>query len=203
LKVVVKADAQGSLTSVIDSLKALDTQEVVVRVVGSGIGSIIENDIYMAHASNAIIYGFNVTIPNSVQQLASNQKVSIRSFDVIYELIEDARGELGMLLRPEVVETELGRLVVRAVFKTTKTEVICGGEVTKGKLVVPAIAAVMRGDEKLAEVEITNLKRGPIDAKEVLEGEMCGLSFKTTHRIDLQEGDRLELFQRETVARYL
>src|SRR5690606_31400981 len=100
------------------------------------------------------------------------------------------------LLAPEVVETELGRLVVRGIFKTTKTEVICGGEVTKGKLKVPSLARIIRkspdGDTQIAEVEVINLKRGPQDAKEILEGEMCGLSFKTTSRIDLQEGDHIE-----------
>ena len=203
LNVIIKADVQGSLTSVIDSLKALDTDEVAVRVVGQGIGAITENDIHMAHTSSAIIYGFNVSLPSGVKQLAARDKVVIRLYKVIYELIDDAREELGHLLAPEIVETDLGRLVVRGVFKTTKNEVICGGEVTKGKLTVPALARVLRGDEKLAEVEITNLKRGPADTKEVFEGEMCGLSFRSTSRVDLQEGDRIELFTRETVTRHL
>ena len=99
--------------------------------------------------------------------------------------------------------TDLGRLVVRGVFKTTKTEVICGGEVTKGKLVAPALARVMRGDDKLADVEVTGLKRGPNDAKEVFESEMCGMSIRTTGRVELEEGDRIELFTRETVQRSL
>ena len=203
LNVVVKADAQGSLTSVIDSLKALDTQEVAIRVVGSGIGHVTENDVYMAGASNAVVYGFNVTSQSNIRQLAARQGVDIRVFNIIYELIEDAREELSRLLAPEVVETELGRLIVKAVFKTTKSEVICGGEVTKGKLEVPALARVLRGDEILGEVEVVNLKRGPADTREVFEGEMCGLSFRTKHRIDAQEGDRLELFRREMVTRHL
>lgn len=203
LHVVVKADAQGSLTSVIDSLRTLDTQEVSVRVVGSGIGPVSENDIHMAQTSNALVYGFNVTMQNNVKQLAARQKVSVRLFNVIYELIDDARAELSELLAPEVRETDMGSLVVRAVFKTTRTDVICGGEVIKGKLEVPSLARVKRGDEILAEVEVTNLKRGPADAKEVVEGEMCGLSFRTKQRLTLQEGDRLELFRRETVARHL
>jgi translation initiation factor IF-2 len=92
---------------------------------------------------------------------------------------------------------------VKAIFKTTKTEVICGGEVTKGKLIVPALAKVTRDGEVLAEVEVTNLKRGPQDAKEVVEGEMCGLSLKTANRLELQEGDRIEFFTRKTIARTL
>jgi translation initiation factor IF-2 len=203
LNIIVKADVQGSLTSVVDSLKALDTEEVAIRVVGSGVGTINENDLHMAQTSNAIIYGFNVTVPTSIKQLANRDKLRVRLYRVIYELIDDVKGELTELLPPEIVETDLGRLVVKGIFKTTKTEVICGGEVTKGKLVVPSLAKVMRGDEQLAEVKITNLKRGPQDTKEVFEGEMCGLSFESTSRVDLQEGDRIELFTREVVARTL
>ena len=203
LNVVIKADTQGSLTSVVDSLKTLETEEVLVRVVGSGIGPITENDLHMAHSSSAVVYGFNVTMQSNVKQLASRQKTIVRLFDVIYELIDDVRKDLTALLKPQVVETELGRLIVRAIFNTTKSEVICGGEVTKGKLTLPAQATVMRGDDKLAEVEVVNLKRGPTDVKEVAEGEMCGVSLKTSQRLELKEGDHLEFFRRETVARLL
>jgi translation initiation factor IF-2 len=203
LNVVVRADVQGSLTSVIDSLKALDTDEVAVRVVSSGVGAITENDIHLAATSGAIIYGFNVIAPVSVRRLASRDKVSIRLYKVIYELIDDAKEELSRLLSPEVVETDLGRLIVRAIFKTTKTDVICGGEVTKGRLAAPSLARIVRGDKELAEVEVTGLKRGPQDAKEALEGEMCGLSFRTNSKVELQEGDRLEVFTRQTVTRTL
>jgi translation initiation factor IF-2 len=203
LNIVVKADVQGSLTSVLDSLKALDTEEVAIRVVASGVGTINENDLHLARTSGAVIYGFNVDMPSSIKQMAGRDKIIVRLYRVIYELIDDAKAELQKLLPPEIVETELGRLVVKGIFKTTKTEVICGGEVTKGKLTVPALARVMRDKEQVAEVEIINLKRGPQDAKEVFEGEMCGVSLATTARLDIQEGDHLEAFTRETVARSL
>lgn len=203
LNIILKADVQGSLTSVVDSLKSLDTDEVSVRIVGASVGSVNENDIHLAQSSQAIIYGFNVSVPTNIKQIASRDKVHVRLYKIIYELIDDVKEELTKLLPPEVVETSLGRLIVRGIFKTTKTEVICGGEVTKGKLIAPALARVLRGDEQLAEVEITGLKRGPQETKEVFEGEMCGLSFKTAHRVDLEEGDRLELFTRDTVARTL
>jgi len=201
--IVVKADVQGSLTSVINSLKALDTNEVATQIVSSGVGPINENDLHLAQTSDAVIYGFNVTMPSNIRQAASRDKVNVRLYNIIYELIDDVRQELSDRLLPEVVETDLGRLVVRAIFKTTKTEVICGGEVTKGTLRVPSFARIMRDNEQLAEVEVTMLKRGPQETKEVAEGEMCGLSFKTEQRVELQEGDRLELFQRETVTRQL
>ncbi len=203
LNIIIKADVQGSLTSVLDSLKTLNTEEVAVRTVGTGVGALSENDVHLAHTSQAIIYGFNVDVPASIKRLANRDDVTIRIYNVIYELIDDVKAELGKLLSPEIVETELGRLLVKGIFKLTKTEVICGGEVTKGKLTLPAIAKVMRGDEQLAEVQVTSLKRGPQDAKEVVEGEMCGVSFSSTARVDLQEGDRLEFFTREAVTRSL
>ncbi len=203
LNIIIKADVQGSLTSVIDSLKAMDTDEVSVRVVGAGIGPIGENDLHLAHTSRAIVYGFNVNLPTSSKQQASRDKIKVRIYKVIYELIDDVKTELSTLLRPQVVETELGRLVVKGVFNTTKTAIIAGGEVTKGKLTAPALARVTRGDENLGEVEVTGLKRGPAEAREVMEGEMCGISLKTTKKIDLVEGDRIELFTRQTIQRQL
>jgi translation initiation factor IF-2 len=203
LNIIIKADVQGSLTSVIDSLKAMDTEEVGVRVVGSGVGPVGENDLHLAHSSGAIIYGFNVGLPPSSRQQAGRDKVSVRLYKVIYELIDDVKNELSELLSPEIVETELGRLVVRGVFNTTKTEIIAGGEVTKGKLTAPSLARISRGDDELGEVEVTNLKRGPSDTKEVFEGEMCGVGLKTTKKIELQEGDRIDFFTREAVQRQL
>lgn len=202
--IIIKADVQGSLTSVIDSLKALDTEEVAVRVVGQGVGTITENDVHMAHTSNAVVYGFNVMLPNNIRQHASRDKVSVRLYKVIYELIDDVREELTKRLAPEIVENDLGRLVVKGIFKTTKTEVICGGECTKGRLHAPALARVVRDGEKIADVEVTGLKRGPNDARDdIVEGEMCGMSIKTVNRLELVEGDHIELFTRESVQRSL
>ncbi|MEI7682937.1 MAG: translation initiation factor IF-2 [Candidatus Saccharibacteria bacterium] len=203
LNIIIKADVQGSLTSVIDSLKTLDTDEVAIRVVGSGVGAVNENDLHLAHSSGAIVYGFNVTAPTNIKQTASRDKISLRFFHVIYELIDDAKVALSEMLRPQIVETPLGRLLVKGVFNTTKSEIICGGEVTKGKLEAPALAKLFRGEEELGEVEVTNLKRGPADAKEIVEGEMCGMNLKTSSKILLEEGDRVEVFRRETVIRKL
>ncbi len=201
--VIIKADVQGSLTSVIDSLKTLDSDEVAVQVVSSGVGPVSESDIHLAHTSGAVIYGFNVELPQSSKRLASRDKVSVRMYRIIYELIDDAKQEMSKLLAPEIVETEHGVLTVKAIFKSTKTEIICGGEVTSGKLIAPAFARVKRSKEQIAEVEVKNLKRGPTDAKEVFEGDMCGVNIETNSRIDLQEGDMLEFFTRETVERTL
>lgn len=204
LNIVVKADVQGSLTSVIDTLKTLDTDEVAIRIVGSSVGAVTENDIRMAESSGAIIYGFHVAMPQNVKQLAARDKVRVRLYKVIYELIDDAKTEMSGLLAPEEVITEQGRLIVRGVFKTTKTELICGGEVTKGQLVIPSYANIYRDDVQLAkDLVVTNLKHGPTDTKQVLEGEMCGISLQTTSRLDILEGDKIELYTSEIHERSL
>jgi len=202
--IIVKADVQGSLTSVIDSLKTMDNEEVAVRVVSSGVGVISENDIHTAATSGAIIYGFNTSLPNHVKQLASRDKVSVRLYTVIYELIDDVKKEMEGLLAPEVVEEKLGDLSVKGIFKITRTEVICGGQVTSGKLSVPALCRVFRGDELVADnLEVTKLQRGPTEVSEVPEGEMCGLSFKSEKRVEVLENDRIEFFSRQTKTRTL
>lgn len=202
--VVVKADVQGSLTSVIDSLKLVDTGgEVALSIVRSGVGDIKETDINAASASGAIIYGFNVAMPPAVKRLAMRDKVQVRLFRVIYELLDDARQSMEQMLAPEVVETEIGKLTIKGVFRTMKEEIICGGEVTSGKVTANVLARIKRGDEQIAEVEVTSVQRQQQEAKEVFEGEMCGLSLKMTKKLIVEEGDKLEFFTRELVKRTL
>jgi len=159
--------------------------------------------MHLAHSSHAVVYGFNVSLPVSSRQQASRDKISVNLYKVIYELIDDVKARLSNLLSPEIIEKETGRLVVRGVFNTTKTAIIAGGEVTKGILTAPALARVMRGDELLGEVEVTGLKRGPADAKDIVEGEMCGISLKTTKKIDLEDGDHINFFTRQAIQRTL
>lgn len=204
LNVIVKADVQGSLTSVMDSLRLVETGgQVTLRIIGSGVGSISENDIRLAADSDTIIYGFNVELPPAVKRLASRDKVQVRLYKVIYELLDDAKQSMESLLAPEVVETEVGALTIKGVFRTLKEEVIAGGEVTKGKVTTGVLARVIRGDEQLAEVEVIKVQRQQQEAKDVFEGEMCGLSLKTTKKLLLEEGDKLEFFTRELVKRTL
>lgn len=203
VNMIVKADVQGSLTSVADSLKLLESKEVAPRIISSGVGAISENDVRMAAGSQAIIYGFNVELPPAVKKLVAREKVPVRNFRIIYELLDDAKATLEDLLAPDVVETELGKLIIRGVFKIMKDEVVCGGEVTKGKVQASSLARVKRGDEQLAEVEVTNVQREKNEVKEAFEGDMCGLQLKTHGKLALQEGDRLEFFSRELVKRKL
>jgi translation initiation factor IF-2 len=203
VNVILRADVQGSLTSVADSLASLESEDVKVRVVGSGVGNISENDITMASTSDAIIYGFNVDVPVAVKRLAGREKVSLKVFRVIYELIDDVRQEMEDRLEPEVVETEIGTLTIKGVFRTTQKQVICGGQVTSGKAKSGVIAKIMRDDELLGEAEVESVQRQQQEAKEIIEGEMCGLQLGTKSKILLKEGDKLEFVTRETVKRTL
>jgi translation initiation factor IF-2 len=204
VNVIVKADVQGSLTSVMDSLRLVDTDgEITLRIIGSGVGNISESDIRLASDGETIIYGFNVELPPAVKRLAMRDKVQVRIFKVIYELLDDARRSMEAMLAPEVVETEIGKLTIKGVFRTLKDEVIAGGEVTSGKITSGVLARVKHGDEQIAEVEVANVQRQQQEAKEVFEGEMCGLSLKTNKKLLLEEGDKLELFTRELVKRTL
>ncbi len=202
--VIVKADVQGSLTSVIDSLKLIDTEgQVTLRIVGSGVGNISENDIHLAANENTVVYGFNVELPPAVKRQATRDKIPVRIYKVIYELLDDAKHSMEELLAPEVVETEIGTLTIKGIFRTLKDEVIAGGEVTSGKVTTGIMARVKRGKEQVAEVEVSKVQRQQVEAKEVFEGEMCGLSLKTDKKLLLEEGDILEFFTREIVKRTL
>jgi len=202
--VIIKADVQGSLTSVIDSLKLIETNgEVELRVIGHGVGNISENDIHLATGENTVIYGFNVDLPPAVKRLASREKVEVRLYRVIYELLDDAKLSMENLLAPEVVEAEIGALKVKGVFRTMREEVIAGGEMMRGKVSKGLLARLKRKGEQIAEVEVSSVQRQQQEAKEVFEGEMCGLSLKTTKKIAVEEGDELEFFTRELVKKTL
>jgi len=202
--VVVKADVQGSLTSVIDSLRLIDTNdEVNLHIIGSGVGNISEKDVTLAIGENTVIYGFNVELPSSVKRLATREKIEIRIFDVIYELLDDAKESMEALLAPEVVETEVGTLEVKGIFRTGREEVITGGKVLKGKVEAGLLVRAKRAGKQIAEAEVSQVQRHKQTAKEVFEGEMCGLSLKTTNKLNLEEGDKLEFFTRELVKKTL
>lgn len=201
--VIIKSDVQGSLKSVVDSLSALENQEVIARVVGKGVGDILESDVMMAASSGATIYGFNVDLPINIKKLAAREGVRVRSYKVIYELIDDVKENMSELLAPEVVEEEIGRLIVRGVFMIGRNAAICGGEVTKGKVRSGLVAKIMRDKQEIAEAEVSKVQKQTAEVKEATEGDMCGLELKTSKRVPIEEGDRIEFVKREVVTRKL
>lgn len=203
LPVIIKADVKGSMTSVVEALAKLKNEKVSVRVVTAGVGPISESDVMTAAASKAVVYGFSVEAPAAIRRLAAKEGVDIKIYKVIYELLDDATTELELRLPPEIVETEVGRLIIKGVFKTTRNEIICGGEVSKGKAAVNTLVRISRDDEQLGEAEVVGVQQGQIETNEVGKGEMCGLRLKTPDKINLKEGDRLDFFTREEVVRKL
>ena len=202
--VIVKGDVLGSVTSVVDSLKMIDTKgEVTLNIVSTGVGDINENDVYMAAGGNTVIYGFNVSVPINISKMAARDGVPIRTYRVIYELLDDAKHEMENLLDAEIIEEYKGEMKVLGVFRTEKTSIIAGGEVLKGDVKPEFLARVVRGKEYLGEAEVTSVQKEKIDVKELTAGETGGLALKTASKIDLQIGDRLKFFTRESKKRTL
>lgn len=202
--VVVKADVQGSLTSVVDSLKMINgDEEVNVRVIGTGVGNISENDIRLAMSGNTVVYGFNVELPPNVKRLAQRDRVEVRIFKVIYELIDDVKASMSNLLSPKIVDETVAELDVKGVFKTTKDEVIAGGEILSGKVVLAdkPLVRFIRKKEILGEGELINIQKQKHDVKELFESDICGFSAKVQNRINLEVGDKVQFFKRELVKR--
>ena len=204
LNVIVKGDVLGSVTSVIDSLKMIDTGgEITLNIVASGVGDINENDVYMAAGGNTVIYGFNVSVPINISKMAARDNIPVRIYKVIYELLDDAKHEMENLLDAEIVEEEKGELKVQGVFRTEKTSLITGGEMLTGKVETGYLVQILRKKQVLGEAEVTSVQKEKMDVKELIAGEIGGLALKTTSRIDLAVGDRLRFFVRESRKRKL
>lgn len=196
--VIIKGDVLGSVTSVVDSLKMIDTHgEITLNIVSTGVGDINENDVYMAAGGNTVVYGFNVSVPINISKMAARDNVPVRTFRVIYELLDDAKHEMENLLDAEVIEEDKGEMKVLGVFRTEKTSIIAGGEVLKGDVKATYLARVVRDKTYLGEVEVTSVQKEKIDVKELTAGETGGLALKTENKLQLQIGDRLKFFTRE------
>jgi translation initiation factor IF-2 len=204
LNVVVKADVGGSATSVVDSLRMIDTQGLVrLNIIATSVGNITENDVTLARGNNTILYGFNVDISPALKKMADRDNVPVRTFRVIYELLDDAKREMEKLLAPEVVETEIGKLKVLGVFRDTKSEVIAGGEVTDGLVRTDLIAKVIRDKVEIGELTVVKVQKEKNQVEKAVAGEMCGVSLKKATKITITVGDKLEFISREIKARKL
>ena len=202
--VIVKGDVLGSVTSVVDSLKMIDTHgEITLNIVSTGVGDINENDVYMAAGENTVIYGFNVSVPINISKMAARDNVPIRTYKVIYELLDDAKHEMENLLDAEIIEEDKGEMKVLGVFRTEKTSIIAGGEVLKGDVKPGYLVKIVRDKQELGEAEVTSTQKEKMDVKELVAGETGGLALKTEHKIDLAINDRLKFFTREVKKRTL
>ncbi|OGK11518.1 MAG: translation initiation factor IF-2, partial [Candidatus Riflebacteria bacterium RBG_13_59_9] len=195
LNVVVKADVQGSMEAVREALTKIEVEGIKVNVIRAGVGQINETDIMLASASDAMVIGFNVTIAGQVRKIVERETVQVRLYRIIYKLIEDVELAVRGLLEPEIVEVPIGELEVRAIFRTDRNSVICGGMVTSGKVQRNAYYRLRREEEIVFEGQLGSLKRFKEDVREVSEGFECGLRIDGSS--DVREGDVLELFLRE------
>ena len=178
LRLIIKADVQGSLEPIVNSLNELNQGEIKINILHATTGNIFENDVLLASASEAIVIGFNVVADTSARRLAESEGVSIRLYDIIYRLTEDVEKALKGMLAPEFKEEIVGQATVLAVFKITKLGNIAGCRVTSGEVRRNAKIRVIRNGQVIHEGEVASLKHEKDDVKEVRQGFECGISLK-------------------------
>jgi len=201
LPLVIKGDVQGSIEAIVNSLEKLSTSEVRVRVLHTGVGGVSESDVILAGASGAPVIGFNVRANADARNEAERAKVEIRYYSIIYNLIDDVKGVLSGMLKPEIRETFLGNAQILEVFSISKFGKVAGCRVTEGVVRRGAKVRLIRDNTVIHEGELSQLKRFKDDVQEVPVGQECGMSFAKYE--DLKAGDVIECFSVETITRTL
>ena len=201
--VIIKGDVQGSVEALTGVLEKLSTSEIKLNVIRASAGAIIESDITLASASNAVVIGFNVRPTPRAQALANEEKVEIKKYNIIYDVVDDIKAAMEGMLSPETREVEIGKVEVRDTFKVPKVGIIAGCMVTEGKIKRNSLVRVIRDNIQISQslIKISSLKRFKDDAKDVLEGFECGVGLENWQ--DLQVGDILEVVETEEVKRTL
>ncbi len=198
LRIIVKGDVQGSVEAIIGSLEKISNDEVKVKFIHSGAGAISESDVTLASATGAIIVGFNVRAATAVKQLASSEKVDIRYYSIIYNLIDDMKGVVGGLMAPITRENMIGYAAIQQVFKVTKSGKVAGCKITEGIVKRGAGVRLLRDNVVIHEGKLKTLKRFKDDVAEVREGFECGMAFENYE--DIKEGDVIECFEKTQEA---
>ncbi len=201
LNVVLKADVQGSVEAISDSLLKLSTDEVKVNIVGSGVGGITETDAVLAAASNAIILGFNVRADASARRAVETENLDLRYYSIIYQLIDEVKQAMGGMLAPEFKQEIIGLAEVRDVFKSPKLGAIAGCMVTEGTIKRNNPIRVLRDNVVIYEGELESLRRFKDDVQEVKNGYECGIGVKNYN--DVRVGDQIEVFEIVEIKRTL
>ena len=199
LDIIVKADVQGSVEAVRQSLEKLSNDEVVVKVIHGGVGAITESDVNLASASNAIIIGFNVRVDNVAKQTADHEGVDIRLYKVIYNAIEDVEAAMKGMLEPVYEEKIIGHAEVRQIFRSSEVGNIAGSYVLDGTIQRDCKIRIFREEDMIYEGVLSSLKRFKDDVKEVKSGYECGLVFGGFD--DMKEEDKIEAFIMTEVPR--
>lgn len=201
LPIIIKGDVDGSIEALSEQLEKITHEEVGVQIIHKAVGMVSESDVLLASASNAVIIGFHVQVSSNAKLQATQEGVEIRTYNVIYNAVEEISLALEGLLEPEIVEEILGSAQVQEAFKIPKIGVIAGSKVTEGIIVRNAIARVLREEEEIASGEITSLKHLKDDAKEIREGFECGIGLKDFSKF--KEGDIIICYQMKSIKRTL
>ena len=192
LNIIVRADVQGSLEALVDSLIKLSTEEVKLRVIHGATGAVTESDVMLASASKAIIICFSVRANPAVRAIAEKENVDVRFYDVIYKVIEDIQSAMAGLLEPVYIENIIGRADIKDIFHVSKVGTVAGCYVTDGRLERSAKVRLLRDDVVVFDGNINSLKRFKDDVKDVSSGFECGLGLENYN--DIKPGDVLEVY---------
>lgn len=201
LNIVIKADVQGSVQAVKQSLERLSNDEVQVKAIHGGVGAITETDVLLAAASNAIIIGFNVRPVSGAESLAEKENVDMRTYTIIYKAIEDIQAAMCGMLDPDIIDEDTGKAEIRETYKISGVGTVAGCYVTSGKIFRNSKARIVRDGIIVHECELAALRRFKDDVKEVAEGYECGMSFVNYN--DIKEGDIVEAYITKEVERTL
>ena len=199
LNVIIKADVPGSLEAIDQILSTIQSEEVVLEYVNTGVGNVTESDVKLAESTGATIFGFNVTATTVAKRMAEKSNVTIKPFNIIYELVEAVKNDMSELLPPEIVRTDFGRMKILAIFKNGKTDMIVGGKVIEGKIVKKSLIEVVRDKEVVGKGVLDNLQQNKKPTEEVKSGNECGVTFAGGTR--LMVDDILYSYKEEEVRR--
>ncbi|MCF7908850.1 MAG: translation initiation factor IF-2 [Candidatus Omnitrophica bacterium] len=200
LKVILKADVGGTLEAVEQALLKIPSKEVELNIIHKGVGAVNSSDVLLAEVTDSIIVGFKVGIDAQVREQAKSKGIELRSYQIVYELIDDVKAALEGLLTPQIKRTFLGRARVKAVFKLSRSGIVAGCIVEKGKITRGVPCHLFRANEIIFEGKVVTLKRFKDDVKEVTEGTECGIGIGYEK---YQEGDIIDVFNEEIIARKL
>ncbi len=200
LKIILKADVGGTLEAVEAALMKIPSKEVKLVIIHKGVGAVNSSDILLAEVTDSIVVGFKVTMDAKVREISRNKGIETRTYQIVYELIDDVTAAVEGLLTPQIKRTFLGRAEVKTVFKLTKAGIIAGCVVSKGKITRNSVCHLFRGNEVIFKGKVETLKRFKDDVKEVIEGFECGIGLGYNK---IQEADVIDVFFEETIARRL
>ena len=197
LNIVIRTDVLGSQEAIIESLKKIENAYIKIDIIAKGLGSITEGDVSSAEATKAVIFGFNVIPSNAANTLARDKQVEIKTYKIIYELIDDVKRRLKAMIKPEIVRRNLGKIKVLKIFKKAADHQVIGGRVTTGKVEPGAKVAVLRADNFITSGKITELQIGKQIVRDAVQGQECGIKF--VGQPIIEEDDVLDVYMEDEV----